>query len=539
MAPGSVFGRDEDEAPAGETSEGVRLIGADEAAEAAERGDTARRRGRDEKKYGDRPEPPSPDVKPAIRFPLADSADASELERPRPAPVTPRTADDAGEGRPMLSVGPPTGESQLPHWTEPGTGEVPRVIIGDDVADDDAERWQAFASSSPRWRDTETDWNREEDSIADLVHDDDTRIGALDERDRMSDEDYLTFDDLDVPDAELPSAPPRGTAADPIKIRASGARPAPAPSGRVAPPRAARTAGDDAGTGGPAGGGRDREQAIQVGGVIAGVALVAFLIGGKLWQPFMLVIVVPILVAATAEFFTAARKAGFKPVHLVGLVAAGAMPLAAYAGGESGTALVLFLAFALTAGLFLLREVPGRPVANLAVTVGGLVYIGVLGSYAALLLRAGPWANKAVESPVVAQGNSYLFLVAVGTVLHDIAGYLVGSKIGKRPLSKASPNKTVEGLAVAMGAAFASILVLGGLLHIGVQNLGQALLLGLLVAVAAPFGDLVESMVKRDLGIKDMGDVLPSHGGVLDRFDAFLFTLPVAYYVLKVLGLIA
>ena len=137
MSP-SLFSRgdgDDEEPP--EPKEGVRLIGADEAAEAVEKGAAAKRLGEDEPRYGDRPEAPAADVTPALRFPLAEDEEPAEIERPKPAPVPSRVTGE----QPVLSVGPPTGETELLPWTAPATGEVPKVVIVDveaDDADDDA-----------------------------------------------------------------------------------------------------------------------------------------------------------------------------------------------------------------------------------------------------------------------------------------------------------------------------------------------------------------------------------------------------------------
>jgi phosphatidate cytidylyltransferase len=92
-----------------------------------------------------------------------------------------------------------------------------------------------------------------------------------------------------------------------------------------------------------------------------------------------------------------------------------------------------------------------------------------------------------------------------------------------------SPNKTVEGTVAGVAAA----LIVGALIvgHINPWTMGRGALLGLLVAIGAFVGDLCESMLKRDLGVKDFGALLPGHGGVLDRFDSLLFCLPIAYYL--------
>jgi phosphatidate cytidylyltransferase len=101
-----------------------------------------------------------------------------------------------------------------------------------------------------------------------------------------------------------------------------------------------------------------------------------------------------------------------------------------------------------------------------------------------------------------------------------------------------SPNKTLEGLIggilVSLAATFVAAVVLG----FGPFSFGQWFVFGLACALAGFLGDLAESLVKRDLGLKDMGSLLPEHGGVLDRFDALLFVLPTAYYVVRVLNLL-
>jgi phosphatidate cytidylyltransferase len=125
-------------------------------------------------------------------------------------------------------------------------------------------------------------------------------------------------------------------------------------------------------------------------------------------------------------------------------------------------------------------------------------------------------------------------------VAYDVVGFLVGSRIGRRPLAPdVSPNKTYEGLFAGMGAAILVGAIVGGVFDLTPWNsLGDGLLLGILVAIFAPLGDLCESMLKRDLGLKDLGTLLPGHGGVLDRFDAMLFCLPAVYYLVLARGLV-
>ncbi len=125
----------------------------------------------------------------------------------------------------------------------------------------------------------------------------------------------------------------------------------------------------------------------------------------------------------------------------------------------------------------------------------------------------------------------------IATVASDIGGYVVGSQIGSRALApEISPNKSVEGL---IGGVIASVLFttlfVGILPGIYPWTVGKAFWLGLVVGVVAPIGDLCQSMIKRDLGIKDMSTIIPGHGGVLDRFDGLLFALPATYYLARLL----
>ena len=168
-------------------AEGVRIIGPDEAAEAMERGDVASRRSGDELRFGDRPPAPPAGPRPALRFPLDASADPTRIERP---PVQP--APD-----------PVTGPVELPHWTEPPTGEVPAVLIGDDAPllaedGDDSDAWSSFATSTPRWRDADDDWGDDGFMERFANESDEVRVGALgNQDDEPSHEEYFGFDDLE------------------------------------------------------------------------------------------------------------------------------------------------------------------------------------------------------------------------------------------------------------------------------------------------------------------------------------------------------
>jgi phosphatidate cytidylyltransferase len=126
-------------------------------------------------------------------------------------------------------------------------------------------------------------------------------------------------------------------------------------------------------------------------------------------------------------------------------------------------------------------------------------------------------------------------MVVIGVIANDIGGLFVGASVGKTPLREwVSPNKTIEG---AIGGAIATLVAL---VVVGSQNgtwnsMGEWIALAIVISVMAPIGDLVESMFKRNLDVKDFGSLIAGHGGVLDRFDGFLFVLPAAYYLMLVL----
>jgi phosphatidate cytidylyltransferase len=149
------------------------------------------------------------------------------------------------------------------------------------------------------------------------------------------------------------------------------------------------------------------------------------------------------------------------------------------------------------------------------------MYVGVLGGFAGILLSAP-------------NGTGLIIGLAICAVGYDVVGFLVGSQFGRSKMApRLSPNKTWEGLFGGMAAA----VVLGGLVSKALSlapwdgKLSHGLALGAVVAIMAPIGDLCESMIKRDLGVKDLGTILPGHGGILDRFDAILFCLPAVYYL--------
>jgi phosphatidate cytidylyltransferase len=201
------------------------------------------------------------------------------------------------------------------------------------------------------------------------------------------------------------------------------------------------------------------------------------------------------------------------------------MVLAAYWRGEPALPVVLWLTVVFTLLWYLVGVSRSAPSTNAAITILTVTYVGLFGSFAALMLR-------------LPDGTGILLGTVVAVVANDVGALFAGRQFGRTPIARAiSPNKSIEG---ALGGALASIVVsfvvldLIGL-HPWSAKGGSALALGALVAVLGPVGDLVESMLKRDLRVKDMGSILPGHGGLIDRFDALLFVLPAAYYLCRLL----
>ena len=263
--------------------------------------------------------------------------------------------------------------------------------------------------------------------------------------------------------------------------------------------------------------GRNLPAAIAVGAVLAALFFGALRVG----EAATVALVVIVLVLAAAEFYRAARPLGYRPATLAGLVGVGGLSVAVHLRGVEAYPIVLAV-FAVTVFCwFLLGVERDHPTANLAITMLGLLWVGGLGSFAALILREP-------------NGDSMLIGAVIGTVVYDVGGYVVGRTTGQSRLApRISPNKTHEGL---IGGIVLSVVITTLVLNRfpGVfpwtGSLLDALWLSLAVALAAPLGDLTQSMVKRDVAIKDMGSLLPGHGGVFDRFDALLFALPAAYF---------
>jgi phosphatidate cytidylyltransferase len=497
-----VADRHDDEKGDRPPAEGVRIIGAEEAQAALETGQAAPRLGDDELRFGDvPPRAEAPPSAPSVRFPLP--AESSPVLGGSP-PVTPQpAAPEPGAGGPGTESLDLTDDAssglQLPHWTEPATGEVPRSLGGDEptddpllgAQDDEPDSWSRVGGGV-RYRDTPSDWAGHDFSPGESLHDERSAVGALAERD--DDDEDQTFDQE-------------------VAARRRGGRRGVGPGDGSGPSNGTGARGAVESTG------RDLPTAITVGLAVGVGALVIFRLG----RPWAAGLVAVIAALAAAELYAALRVRGYSPATLLGIVATAGVVLATYWKGERAFLVVTVLTSAFSLLWYLIGVSTARATVNAGLTMFGYGYIGVLAAFGGLLLRHP-------------DGIGMLLGLAICGVGYDVGGYAVGSAVGRRRLAPSiSPNKTWEGLA----GGFAASVILG-LFPVSVMapwSVSHGVLLGAVIGVVAPFGDLCESLLKRDLGVKDLGGLLPGHGGILDRFDAILFVLPAVYYLVKVLEL--
>jgi phosphatidate cytidylyltransferase len=244
--------------------------------------------------------------------------------------------------------------------------------------------------------------------------------------------------------------------------------------------------------------------------IIFVVAIIAF--GGLLFAAAMAFFAC----IGLAELFRMANDA--HPFRLAAFATAIALVAAAYYGTQYQMVLVLAASFpAMFIGAAARRD-REAVATSLAFTTLGIMWIAI------------PFAHAVLLRELPAHGGALLIDVLVGTFFTDTCAYFGGRLFGRTPLApRLSPRKTVEGLVIG---------IVGGTMAFWFAGLYQdwlsgidALVIGFCVAIAAPVGDLFESMVKRDLGVKDTGRIFGPHGGLLDRLDAVMFTIVVGYYL--------
>jgi len=249
----------------------------------------------------------------------------------------------------------------------------------------------------------------------------------------------------------------------------------------------------------------------------APVILVCVYVGGF---PFFIAVLALALIAVN-EFYNLMMKKGFFPAYYVGNAITASFIIFAYYALKRNwepahsAILTLAAAIALISGIFLKRE--KDTIVDIAVTILGMVYVGWFLSYL-FFIRS------------LTEHGGYMFFLILTVWAMDIAAYLAGRVFGHTPLMPSvSPKKTWEGAATG----FVVCLIAAAIFSQTAQlQLVHALTLGVLIGIFGQLSDLIESLIKRDAGAKDSSDILPGHGGVLDRIDSFVLTAPLMYYYL-------
>ena len=263
---------------------------------------------------------------------------------------------------------------------------------------------------------------------------------------------------------------------------------------------------------------------VLVGVIFVPVLLYLAYFGGL---PFFLAISV-ILLLALSELLAMMKAAQIPQYRATGLVLAVGVLLWAFLRGPLDWPAVSFLLLVLVFARGLLDATTPAAFQRTAGTFVAVWYVMWMGSHL-ILLREQPHLSGAPGDA----GRFYVFLALITTWSYDTAAYAFGRLFGRRKLVPVlSPHKTVEGLVGGIiGAVAASLLVVR--FSPGHLRLMHTIEIGLLVAVSATLGDLVESFLKRVCDKKDSSHIIPGHGGVLDRFDSMLFSAPAIYYFLE------
>jgi phosphatidate cytidylyltransferase len=389
-------------------------------------------------------------------------------------------------------------DTLLPHWTDAPTGQVP-VVVAREAADSD-DPWAAVPA--PAWREGEADW---------VAHEEQFDASILAGEVKEGDARPWEFVEVDEVDEVIPE--------DVVEVEAP----------RPEPGRANRTRRTV--TQNPLAGRAVRQSAPSSvsKATLTGVLLAAVVFAIFLWGTIpVAVMVLVVLGLAAAEAYAAFRTVGAHPASILGIVAVLTLGVAVYNKGEAafGAITVLLVIF----GFIWYLSAPRRidVLDGLGSTLFVYAWIGVFGSYALLLISPNTFVHK--------HGLAFLFGAIVLTIANDTGALFVGRWLGRHPLNTSlSPNKTIEG---TLGGTLITLIVGVAILPlISPWGHRSGLEAAVALCVVIPLGDLFESMVKRTLGVKDLGRLLPGHGGMLDRIDGLLFALPTMYYLAHILKL--
>ena len=261
---------------------------------------------------------------------------------------------------------------------------------------------------------------------------------------------------------------------------------------------------------------------------VIGIPIAVYIINYGFWLFAAAIMILAVI--AWHEFFKMMQAKAINIQYSSGLIGIMLATACAWLGNAQELVMVILavVLFILAQTIFL-HEKFG--VTEAAFTILGTMYISL--PFAHLLLLRYTEQSDYIHTAVgnLSAGAVYLWLAFVGTWASDTLAYFVGSLLGRHKLCPAvSPGKTVEGAAGGLLGSIAGVVFWGWVCELPLVHMA---FLGALIGVAAPIGDLTESVLKRFTGVKDSGNILPGHGGILDRFDAIMFSAPVVYYYLK------
>jgi phosphatidate cytidylyltransferase len=257
---------------------------------------------------------------------------------------------------------------------------------------------------------------------------------------------------------------------------------------------------------------------------VATLAIFLFAIWTPGMRPLFTGLVSVLVFVGLYELFAIARARQISPETIGGMIAGTVVAISGHFGNTTITNFLLYGGCLLIAALHVVRG--HYAVAGLAGTIFGVVYVGWFGAHMIMLHGLGT------------SGPALVTLLFATVALTDSGAYFVGRTIGRHKLApKASPGKTWEGAFGGFAASIVGTLAVFAVsqrypaLHFPEWGVWRYLYAGVVLSIASQIGDLAESVLKRDAGVKDSGNFFPGHGGVLDRCDGFLFAAPFLYYI--------